>query len=97
MLLEIEYSSLPVRNGEQALCQAMLTGLLDQNNIFPIEGIHSYPSFCYLMTAISVLVKKKKKHTQQTDCVLLAYASPLRLKIACLGLGNNSIQQEEKY
>lgn len=97
MLLGIEYSSLPVRNGEQALCQAVLTGLLDQNNIFPIEGIHSYPSFCYLMTAISVLVKKKTTHTQQTDCVLLAYASPLRLKIACLGLGNNSIQQEEKY
>lgn len=67
MLLEIEYSSLPVRNGEQALCQAVLTGLLDQNNIFPIEGIHSYPSFCYLMTAISVLVKKKT-HTTNRLC-----------------------------
>lgn len=68
MLLEIEYSSLPVRNGEQALCQAVLTGLLDQNNIFPIEGIHSCPSFCYLMTAISVLVKKKNTHTTNRLC-----------------------------
>lgn len=80
------------RNSTLSNCIDKTSGV-DQFLFFGIEMMHLPPllSFCYLTT-----LQPQAWIIEVRLYAFLAYAFPSRLKIACLGLGNNSIEQEEK-